>query len=41
MNAKEVFESGRDLIELAGLFMVILPIFTMCAITLALYFKKN
>lgn len=41
MNATETFTAGRDLIELAGLFMVVLPLMAFGAIALSLYFKHK
>ena len=41
MNATQTFTEARELIELAGLFMMILPMFMMSVLALATYYKKK
>jgi len=41
MNATETFESARSVIELAGLFMVLLPVIAFTGMAVATYYKKK
>lgn len=41
MSSTVVFSNARELIELTGLFMLVLPILSFSAISLALYFKRK
>lgn len=41
MNASDIFKNSRTVIELAGLFMVLLPMLSLGAMALAVYYKKK
>lgn len=41
MNSTMIFTSARDFIELAGLFLVLLPVFMVSVLAIMTYYNKR